>query len=196
MNNLEYMTLTRNIEANPNNWVSGTVGTGAMYSGHSDGGPDNAIESDGNDGDGYANTGQTAGSTQRRTFELSNGEVIWDLSGNVWEDLDDLIQGNQMPYFTGYGGGVDFTVREWNTINQMGGLRYEEVKASDPSWGDAENIGIYMIGFYDATEYLLIRGGNWFSSGNAGLYSMIALHEEGGVNDGDASRGFRCTLTP
>ncbi|WP_374034341.1 SUMF1/EgtB/PvdO family nonheme iron enzyme [Bdellovibrio bacteriovorus] len=41
----------------------------------------------------YDSTGKTSGS-ERRTFTLASGKVIWDFGGNAWEWVSDTIYGN------------------------------------------------------------------------------------------------------
>ncbi|HXH31335.1 MAG TPA: fibronectin type III domain-containing protein, partial [Bacteriovoracaceae bacterium] len=93
ISNPEWMTIAYNIEATASNWAGGVVGTGALFRGHSDNGPASGLTvSDTTDL--YNGTGNTAaqamgsGKEQRRTFTLSNGEVIWDLAGNIFEWTD------------------------------------------------------------------------------------------------------------
>ena len=82
------MTMARDIEANPVNWSGGEVGSGALSRGHSDANPSNALAITDAD-DPLTNTGNEEGNwDQRRTLVLSNGEVIWDLAGNVSEWVD------------------------------------------------------------------------------------------------------------
>jgi hypothetical protein len=73
------MTLARNIELVPSNWSGGVVGNGYLPRGNSNLG--RAGSSLDPEGTGY----------NKRTFKLTNGEVIWDLSGNVWELINDTI---------------------------------------------------------------------------------------------------------
>jgi hypothetical protein len=87
----EWLTIAHNVEQVAPNWNSSVVGSGFMYSGHNDNGPPSSLSASTNDSDGYYQTGQTTGSNQRRTLTLSNGEVIWDLAGNVWEWTDKNI---------------------------------------------------------------------------------------------------------
>ena len=84
----EWMTIAQNVLSVASNWDNGAgthaVGTGYIYSGHNDNVPANAVAVT-NTADGYSDTGNASPSNQRRTLTLSNGEVIWDLAGNVWE---------------------------------------------------------------------------------------------------------------
>ena len=87
--NNEWMTLARNIERVPSNWSSGIVGDGNIYSGHNDAAPHAALVGDINNDNGYYLTDQTSGN-QRRTLILTNGEVVWDLAGNVSEWINKI----------------------------------------------------------------------------------------------------------
>lgn len=85
--NNEWMTMARNVESVGSNWSSGTVGNGYLYSGHNDNSPAYALAASADDNQGYINTGNT-GDNQKRTLTLSNGQIIWDLAGNVWEHVN------------------------------------------------------------------------------------------------------------
>jgi hypothetical protein len=109
INNNEWMTIARNIEAQLSNWTTGTaastaIGIGGLYRGHSDNNPVTALEA-GTDTDGYIGTGNSGFSIERRTHTLSNGEVIWDLGGNVYEWIDTTLKlGTDKPNSnSGYG---------------------------------------------------------------------------------------------
>lgn len=96
--NAQWQTIARNIAQVAENWSDGAVGSGVLNRGHSDSDPYGFLEASSRDDDACLGTGQKCSSTvwgeQRRTHVLSNGEVIWDFAGNVWEwvydDLDEL----------------------------------------------------------------------------------------------------------
>lgn len=94
--NNEWMTLARNIERIPENWTSGIIGTGEIYRGNTDGFPFSCLEATADDTNGYF--GKTGGLgdynlNQRRTLKLSNGETLWDMSGNMleWVNPESII---------------------------------------------------------------------------------------------------------
>ena len=89
LTNDEYMTIVTNAAAQGSNWYGGTVGTNYMYSGHNDNAPANALTAVSDDTQGYYGTGNSSssGPSQRRTYTLSNGSVVWDFAGNIWQHV-------------------------------------------------------------------------------------------------------------
>jgi prepilin-type N-terminal cleavage/methylation domain-containing protein len=81
INNREWMTIARNIEAQNSNWYNPTptpvnqVGSGGLWRGHSDASPNNALAASTNDNLGYEGTGNDInnGWQEKRTHTLSNG---------------------------------------------------------------------------------------------------------------------------
>jgi hypothetical protein len=112
MTNAEWMTVAKSIETNPLNWSGNAVGNGHIPTGHSDGycqspgapvgcntGQDYLAASP-DDNSGCFGTGNNNCLTktdndfwQKRTLVLSNGEVIWDMAGNMnsWVDAGATI---------------------------------------------------------------------------------------------------------
>jgi hypothetical protein len=95
--NLQWQAMARDIELVGDNWDGGVVGADgkSLNRGHSDNSP-NSAQAAGADSDPCANTGQTCSLTvwdsQRRTNFLSNGDLVWDVGGNVSEWVsDDLV---------------------------------------------------------------------------------------------------------
>jgi|GEM_PF-2017750 len=88
ISNAEWQSIARNIEYVAKNWSSGIRGNGSMNRGHSDSTPNSALPAS-VDSDPCYLTGQICSpsqwNSQRRTHTLSTGDVIWDMSGNVWE---------------------------------------------------------------------------------------------------------------
>ena len=81
----EWMTIAANVLSVSSNWSGGSVGSGFIYSGHSDNNPStDGLGSDSNDNNGYF--GETSPTPdQKRTLTLTNGAVIWDFAGNMWQ---------------------------------------------------------------------------------------------------------------
>ena len=87
--NPQWMTITADAANMDTNWSGGQAGVGELARGHSDNSPTSACAAQDNDAFAFVQDtcdGSTTGTfNQRRTHELSNGEMIWDISGNVWE---------------------------------------------------------------------------------------------------------------
>jgi len=206
--NNEWMTIVRNLEMVSSNWSTGTVGQGYIYSGHNDGTPGGALEAS-VDTNGYAGTGQTSGN-QRRTLTLTNGEVIWDLSGNVWQWTSDTILRKDQPdgfnnsdddvSNTGFNY-FDYSKSTGGTLyldsSDLGNttLTYKDLFLFTSSDYNASTNGIGRIYTYSdrndtsTTEYAFLRGGTWTHSSNAGVLNL-------GLNNTPGSRyysfGVRC----
>ncbi|MCB0414769.1 MAG: hypothetical protein KDD50_10575, partial [Bdellovibrionales bacterium] len=104
--NDEWQTIARNIELVHGNWSENKVGgvsagnggtdSNELNRGHADDAPNEPLSANANDVLGCDGTGQTCNggtlgdwSLEKRTHKLSNGEVIWDLAGNIWEWVKD-----------------------------------------------------------------------------------------------------------
>ena len=196
--NREWMTIARNIEGQLSNWTTGTatssaIGTGGLYRGHSDNSPATALVA-GADNDGYIGTGQSGFSIERRTHSLSNGEIIWDLGGNVWEWTNDTILGKDQPT----GSSTGFGWREYgtglgNSITNFGTLSRDLVGPSNSNWGSGQNMGqIYSDGTSsNTTRYAFLRGGSWPHTTSAGVFSLRLANTP---SFSSISIGFRCVV--
>ena len=78
--NKEWMALARDIEQQDLNWSSGNVGAGCIFQRNNDSDP--VCGYDGENPEGGSNR------DMRASFILSNGEVIFDLAGNVRERVE------------------------------------------------------------------------------------------------------------
>ena len=191
----EYMTIAQNVLGVASNWDNGagvhTVGTGFIYSGHNDKAPYNALAASTDDTDGYYGTGNTTGSNQRRTLTLSNGEVIWDLSGNVYEWTNATIGANLQP---GLIDEVAYVWKQWNDGSLlMNGLPANSQPASTgiagiTGWSSTQGIGQLYSNYGETGAHAFLRGGAWYSGGGAGV---LYLYLGSAPSDADVSFGFR-----
>lgn len=117
----QWMTIAANVMSVADNWTGGSIGSGTVYAGHSDNSPASPLAASSNDSDNYYGTGQTSG-TQRRTLTLTNGEVIWDFSGNAWDRTQGVLTGTQ-PGRTGQSGyswtAYNHVDLQWNDLGEI-----------------------------------------------------------------------------
>lgn len=179
----EWMTIAANVYNVASNWSSGVVGTGYIYSGHNDSNPNSAIAAGTNDSDGYTGTGNSSPSNQRRTLTLSNGAVIWDFAGNLWEWTDGSIASNK-PGKTGQ------TVWEPTAYDdgslQWGGL--PSTSRPPVLLNHSQGVGQLYSNPTDSTNRAYRRGGHW---GNGSVTGIYGLHLGAIPTGTDPSIGFR-----
>jgi hypothetical protein len=173
--------LATNLANNPANWSGGVVGSGYIYSGHNDNAPANTITPSSSDADGYVNTGQTTGN-QRRTLFTSEGKAIWDLAGNVWEEMyEQQSVGNS----------------GWNEYTSVTTNAFAPQLIMSQSWNSTQGVGqSYGTGvasnILSSGSYWLLRGGDWNDGSSAGLF---ASHwNAGSLSDRSGGVGVRCIV--
>lgn len=111
---------------------------------------------------------------------LSNGEIIWDLAGNVWEWTSAWILGCDQPTLAGsdYNAGAGgFGWQEYTAINKRwGNLGY--ANPTNRGWNSSRGLGrIYSIddtvpSAANYSQYGFIRGGSWYSGSNGGAFAL------------------------
>ena len=211
--NNERMTITRNLEQVNYNWSSLQVGNGFLYSGHNDYGPAHALDASTNDNQGYYLTGDSTSTCdgsytnflasddtntgraclgQRRTLKLSNGNVIWDFSGNVREWEDKTINAQDEPSGSGFlsksGAWIEF-----KDIVDKGTLSDSEYRSSNYSWDSNQSIGKLYTDAGDTGLRGFLYGGDWANGSRAGIFTLIL---DNAPTVRDYSYGFRCVYVP
>jgi len=169
----EWLTIAQNVLSVNSNWSGGTVGSGYIYQGHINNNPASALSASTNDSDGLNGiSGGTggAGLNNRRTLTLTNGEVIWDLSGNVYEWTSGTTTGGQ-PGASGY------TWRQWNALSVPGSLYPNPYPSyanpSGGSWTSSQGIGKISSNSDEGAVRGFLRGGAWSIGSNAGVLTLI-----------------------
>jgi hypothetical protein len=189
ISNSEWMTIARDIESTNENWSGGIAGAGRLLRGHSDNSPANFLEVT-DDSDPYDGTGNSSvdavgsGWEQGRTHLLSNGSVIWDFAGNVWEwsDWDSSTTGFDL-------GPIDeITGFKQLNVNPTGSLTRDDYQP-DGNFDTSEYVGMWAGG----TGGAAFRGGQYSNNTVAGIYA-IALYLSSNISVGQI--GFRCVYRP
>ena len=226
--NDEWMTIARNAEQVNTNWSLGTVGSGYLYAGHNDNSPAKARIASSNDANRSAYTdasGTTEALTtatnkangqsgtvgnQVRTFNLSNGQVIWDIAGNVYEWNNNTILGKDQPPSTnGRTPPLDSTFVapspgfKWREFTSLapdntygyGTLTYDKVRPLSRTYDSKFGVGqIYSDGTTtNNTSYGFLRGGDWTNTSGTGAFAVSLGSTPGSRGSG---LGFRCTSDP
>jgi len=177
-----WKVLAKNIASNPANWSGGAVGSGYIYSGHNDNSPANSITPSTDDSNGYANTGQTSGN-QKRVLYTSEGNAIWDLSGNVWEQMYERqsvgnILLNEYTTLTASPFSPQYIMSgNWNSTNGIG-----------KSNGDSNSVANILT---NGNSWLLY-GNNWINGADTGLFASYWGRE--GLVVRNYTVGVRCIV--
>ncbi len=172
MTNSEWMTIARDIEANPKNWNngSGPVGEGTLSRGNSNShnaaatGPDN-----------QPNIGiQQSDWLHRRTHVLSNGEVIWDMAGNVWQWVSDNLK---------------TTKGSWEEYSGFpAGNSLKSTYGPNGNFNSKQGTGkVYMD-----DGGAVVRGGDWSRDSLAGVF---AASLDSSASNWFTGLGFRCAVS-
>ena len=201
----------------PENWSSGEIGSGYIYSGHNDNRPARALEASIDDTDSYYGTNNTTGK-QRRTLTLTNGQIIWDLPGNLNEWTDDTIPMKDQPDVFDTSDDSEFNdgwipSPHWVSYVKHSSynwyLKYTDLGITTLKYKD---LFLLTSGIYSSdngvgavyrsysnrsdtttTGYVFLRGGRWDSGPHAGL---LALYLNDGASTQYYTLGFRCAVVP
>ncbi|NCP79479.1 hypothetical protein GW796_03935 [archaeon] len=209
MNNSHWMTIARNIELNELNYVSGNLGEGFIFRGHYNNNPSLIIEANSDDSNNFYLI-NSPNSDQRRTLYLSNGEIIWDFTGNAWNILEDLVlikdhadgfytsddtefnSGNDNLFLTDYYKGSN---NYYLKFNQLGNtiFNYKDIYLLNSKYNAVNNgIGIYHgnsnRGSVSETITFMMRGGDKQNGQYSGLMELTFPNLSSNGN----TVGFRC----
>lgn len=193
----EWMTIAQNVLSVPSNWSGGAVGSGYIYSGHNDGAPNMALAADSNDANGYSGTGNSSPSNQRRTLTLNNGQVVWDMSGNIWQWTTGQTNGTtaQQP---GVAGNNYASWIEWPTLTTNGSLPINPLPSGTglsgaSTWNSTKGIGMLISSTTDTGLWGFLRGGTWSGGGNDGILELCLAYGPGSNTHNYI--GFRVAFT-
>lgn len=189
----EWLTLAYNVMSVPSNWSGGSVGTGYIYGGHVYNNPGTPLAASTDDTDGLngitGGTGSSSNLNSRRTLTLTNGEVIWDVSGNVYEWVNaDLAVGQP-----GYASDSAYAWREWNDSSMVwGSLPAISIPGSiaptTSSWTSTQGIGRIYSNKAETVTKAFVRGGKYDHGAAAGV---LSLNANVNATAGYAYLGFR-----
>jgi hypothetical protein len=204
ISNEEWLAISTNISKVGNNWSTGMVGFGSMNVGHSDNNPSMPCPASTDDSQAYVDincSGMSLGMfTQRRTHQLSNGEIIWDIAGNTWDWTSYAIPANNAKPFSSLDGAPADNWREFPMIDSgftsMPRNRLRPMAADQSFWNDSWNstfgIGQYYAG-NNGSGGALQRGGSWDDFLRSGVFAAgLFLAPNGTFN----YTGFRCVYRP
>lgn len=166
----EWLTIAQDVISVSDNWSGGETGKGFVYSGHNDNSP--AIALGVYDNDVYNGTENSKNSSQKRTLKLTNGEIIWDLAGNVAEWTDGQTTGGQ----PGTGSETTYSWKEWNLVDFSGYLPVSPFPSFTNNvagvWDTKQGLGQVYSNANESALKGFIRGGSYQQGASAGIFSL------------------------
>lgn len=193
ISNPEWMAIARNVENVPSNWTNNGVGDGCLKRGNVGG----AYTCTGGDSGYFSGTSESGtGRNALASLVLDNGEIIWDLSGNVWEWTDWTLGGALSTNMTqaqkaSQGGtpvtsSIEYTVIDTFTAHSPA----IALLPDNPSFDADEGMGRYSAGSNGGAAR---RGGVWNNGTDAGAFALGLSFSS--LAD-FSSIGFRCVFRP
>jgi hypothetical protein len=190
ISNAQWQAIARNIETvrdgqgNYLNWSNGSISESNFINmGHSDNFP-NTLLAAGDDSDPCfltqnPNCNQKSNSqfAQKRVHTLSNGEVIWDFSGNASEWVNDSVNFN-------YGGNTNCDTDFWALITATDGSACLAPACNGPQ-------GRLKAAFGPIGDYTAKTTGNYGGLGQiCRIQSGVSIHRGGIYNHGTGQTGI------
>jgi len=197
ISNPEWIAIGRNLDSVDENWTSGIVGQGCLKRGNVGGiNPCSGVNS------GYDNGGVDFGTARNDNgtaqLILDNGEVLWDLSGNVWEWVDwnleaplstDMLNAEMAADSSNLASGWrEYTDLDFFPTHSPN----TSVLSSDSLYDTSFGVGMY---FYQGDDNggAALRGGNININAYAGIYALALSNPSSTVSN---VIGFRCVFRP
>jgi hypothetical protein len=203
----EWMTIAQNVLSVPSNWSSSSdtvhqVGTGFIYNGHVNSNPGTGLAASNDDTN--SNYGEetynnsSVGANNKRTLTLTNGEVIWDLSGNVWEWTQGQTTGNQPGLTSDPIDISSYPSKQWNASGLLqNGFPEKSLPGStgltNITWQTSSGIGALYSNYYQSALRSFRRGGYWSGGSAAGVLSLYLNNSPAGAS---TAIGFRVATQP
>ncbi len=186
LSNPEWMAIARDIEKTTTNWSGLAIGSGYLSVGRANSYP-GPRSCDGLLQNASALDCAVLGSDSvyNRTHNLSNGQIIWDIPGNVWEWVDWAIT-------PGLSGPPTSCNRGWLDMPSLPSFCPEyESKTYAPLFSPY-NLGLGEV--LTGSAGAAIRGGEWYDGSTyAGIYALMLTHSSAETID---EIGFRCVYRP
>lgn len=184
ISNAQWQAVARGIEQTSSNWSGNAIGSGSLNRG-SFYSSEGAIEASADDNNPCVGTGASCSmaswNDSRRVHMLSNGGVVWDISGNAdWEWVQDDDQGDW-----GLGSANDDYMSRItnNTARAAYGPRLSYSSSSRDDYG----LGFGYLGFFRGGRLQDSWEGSAVLRGGDGVFAVML-----GVNASNSLRGFRC----
>ncbi len=183
----QWVTIARNIESVDSNWVSGTVGdnTGG---GIKKGNVGVSAPSSTNEGEAVD---RDSNLDPKANLVLTNGESIWDFSGNVYEWTSNVVGSNVLSALGQGSGG-------WKEWTQIAG--FPDIQSINSTYNSFYGVGKVLVDVDDAspsgTTHAFLRGGYYAShstnSLSGGIYTLMLTRSP---LDSGYGHGFRCVYS-
>lgn len=169
----QWMTIAANVLSVDSNWSGGSVGNGSINRGNSNGG----VSLDGSN--------ELTG-VNKRTHMLTNGQVIWDFAGNVWEWTQGEITGGQ----PGLAGESSFAWKDYSNVSLQWNSLPSTSRPTGTLYSHLMGVGSLYSNAGDTGTRTFARGGNWDNASNAGVLALNLGRSPSGMG---LDIGFRAT---